>query len=272
MMNSTDGEACFPSSSSFNTTPFDTVSDVSDDETEDLDEDSEYPSDGSTYGSTNDADSDDDGEFDDSETEAGSVDSYDMADVDVDWSDESGFQSHAGDNNSNNKGKRKAAANDQGYGGFSRRKGGEDDANGRRKRQKGGNNSRPNRSFEEEGEDEEKRPLACPYYKHNPQEHVDCVEWSDRSLSRVKAHVLRGHLKPIQCDRCGKYRAGDNGQIRTHLRNSNCEKPARFIPVDERIVQMGDDLKKSSGKARTWKQVYMILFECEEEDVPSPCS
>ena len=34
-------------------------------------------------------------------------------------------------------------------------------------------------------------------------------------------------------------------------------------------MQKGNDLKKSSGKARTWQQVYMILFDCEENDVPS---
>jgi hypothetical protein len=183
MTDSTDGEACFPSINS----PFDQVSEGGT-STEYFESDSEYPSDGSTYGSTN--DSDDEENFDESETEAGSQssddDSYDMADID--WSDTPGVQNHAGDNN---KGKRIAAATNHNYGNggsLGRRKGppgGDDGADGRRKRQRGGNGPRPNRSLEED--DTEKLPLACPYYKHSPGDYTDCMEWSDRSLSRVKS-------------------------------------------------------------------------------------
>lgn len=185
MTDSTDGEACFPS---FNP-PFDQVSEDDDTSTEYLESDSEYPSDGSTYGSTN--DSDDEENFDESETEAGSQssddDSYDMADID--WSGASGVQNHAG---ANNKGKRIAATTNHNYGNggsLGRRKGspgGDDGADGRRKRQRGGNGPRPNRSSEEE-DDTEKLPLACPFYKHSPGDYTDCMEWSDRSLSRVKS-------------------------------------------------------------------------------------
>jgi len=89
--------------------------------------------------------------------------------------------------------------------------------------------------------------------------------------SLCRGHVLRVHLKPLQCPRCAKFRAGDDGQVEKHLRDTNCEKPTTFIPVDESTVQKGKDLKKGSKKTVTWQQVYMVLFNCQQHEVPSPC-
>ncbi|KAI5778728.1 hypothetical protein EDC01DRAFT_332138 [Geopyxis carbonaria] len=137
---------------------------------------------------------------------------------------------------------------------------------GRRKHRQ---RKRPRGSYAASSSDDE-RCFACPYYKYDSDKHQDCRSWFDSSLSRVKAHVLRTHLKPLQCDRCGSYQAGDQGQIRAHLRRGNCEKPEKFYPLDEKIIQKGNDLKKNSGKTRTWPQLFVVLFEVPESAVPSP--
>ncbi len=128
------------------------------------------------------------------------------------------------------------------------------------------------------------KPYACPYSKHDPREHISCTKWSNSSISRVKyvlstpcnrklltqhrGHCLRTHLKPLQCPRCSDFRCGDNGQINKHLKTANCEK-SDFTPIDQTIVRKGKDLAR--GKSRTWEEIYMVLFDCDRESVPSPC-
>lgn len=81
--------------------------------------------------------------------------------------------------------------------------------------------------------------------------------------------MLRSHLKPRQCERCCAFRAGDNGQISAHLRSGNCEK-AVFVPMDPEVERKGNELSRS-GCSKTWEQVCMVLFDCDLDDVPSPC-
>ncbi|KAI5799368.1 hypothetical protein FPQ18DRAFT_317544 [Pyronema domesticum] len=267
---STDGEACFPAQdSSGSIRSFDDCDyDGSDaDVTMETVSDAGYLSNGSTYGSScQSADEySSETETGDLSTEESETSSYEM--IDVDEQDCSNFRSHTG----GNKGKRNAGHLNDGCGGnsdnnFGRKKGGSggDGSDGRRKRARGGNSPLSNAFSDDESE---VKLLACPYFKHDP---TTCTATAYPDLSRVKGHVLRAHLKPLQCDRCGEFRAGDQGQIRKHLRDNNCEKATEFVPVNEAIVKKGEDLKKTSGKAKTWQRVYMILFECSLEEVPSP--
>ncbi|KAA8894214.1 hypothetical protein FN846DRAFT_434570 [Sphaerosporella brunnea] len=220
-------------------------------------------------GNYQDEDEDDEGE---TETCSGSPSSHFSFDI-VSFSDVPGFREHAGGADS---GKRKAAIQgNRAIGGGGNGDGG---AQKRAKNDLSMSRSGPGSNGDEDDGDDgdydddgpgERLLFACPYYKRDPGDHFKCERQTFASVSRVKGHVLRAHLKPLQCARCGTFRAGDEGQIRKHLRTTNCQQPARFIPVDERIIQKGKDLKKGSRKAVTWKQVYVVLFDCAESEVPS---
>lgn len=76
-------------------------------------------------------------------------------------------------------------------------------------------------------------------------------------------------MKPLQCDRCGVYRAGDSGQIKKHLRDGDCERAGEFIPIQREDVLKGKALDRRS---LSWEQIYRILFpKLNESDIPSPC-
>ncbi|KAF8253278.1 hypothetical protein K440DRAFT_657277, partial [Wilcoxina mikolae CBS 423.85] len=133
-----------------------------------------------------------------------------------------------------------------------------------------GNGKRPAKdpeSLEPVTPGKEKR-FACPNYKNDPRIHKDCSGWScPKDLHRVKEHVLRKHLRPCQCPRCG-HRTGEPGQLLSHLEKTDCPKIPR-----ERIERVEPSVirkSKSMKSRKSWKQVYILLFECNKKDVPSP--
>ncbi|KAI5858903.1 hypothetical protein BZA05DRAFT_450836 [Tricharina praecox] len=48
------------------------------------------------------------------------------------------------------------------------------------------------------------RRLACPFYLHAPQLHLNCANKRFAFLSRVREHIST-HTYPFQCDRCHGY-------------------------------------------------------------------
>ncbi|KAH0609127.1 uncharacterized protein H6S33_001355 [Morchella sextelata] len=134
-----------------------------------------------------------------------------------------------------------------------------------RKRRKGPQTNTPDNSTSTSSSSD--RSFACPYYKNDPVKHSSCAEWNKKDIHRVKEHIKRSHLKPIQCPRCSVYRAGDNGQINIHLRDGECQK-AKTVSLVE-----SDVLKKAKALERrnlNWQHIYQILFGCAESDIPSP--
>ncbi|CAI6336622.1 unnamed protein product [Periconia digitata] len=121
--------------------------------------------------------------------------------------------------------------------------------------------------------------FACPYYKRNPGRHqtfTSCRDPGFITVARLKEHLYRRHLLPIQCNRCCSTFANEP-ILREHQRDfRGCE-------VKEHIPLEGfdkDQERKLKSKKRSlvyqseedkWNGVYKILFPDDNEaDMPSP--
>lgn len=86
-----------------------------------------------------------------------------------------------------------------------------------------------------------------------------------------REHVQREHLRAVQCFRCGN-RFGDKGLLWNHQRKVDCHRPESITKVPTEIQKKAKDLLRSSGKAKTWLEVYLILFPLSARTgVPSQC-
>lgn len=121
--------------------------------------------------------------------------------------------------------------------------------------------------------------FACPYYKRNPIRHqtfTSCRDPGFNTVARLKEHLYRRHLLPIQCNRCC-CTFSNEPTLREHQRDPHgCE-------IREQIPLEGfdkDQERKLKSKKRTlvyqseedkWKGVYKILFPDDNEaHMPSP--
>ncbi|KAI5847369.1 hypothetical protein DFP73DRAFT_378339 [Morchella snyderi] len=175
-------------------------------------------------------------------------------------------------NGNNDKGKRKAvdsqaSASKQESTSLGVPSKGLDDALGRKRRRKDGG-SAPTVTTSLNGINDSPQLYACPYYKNNAQAHPHCATWNAPKVHRVKEHCRRAHIKPLQCVRCGHFRAGDQGQISAHLRDMNCVKNYEVIPVGSEDIAKAKALETRS---LLWGAIYVILFPDCEDNIPSPC-
>ncbi|KAL5403563.1 hypothetical protein PMIN04_012802 [Paraphaeosphaeria minitans] len=122
--------------------------------------------------------------------------------------------------------------------------------------------------------------FACPYYKRNPGRHqtfTSCRDPGFITVARLKEHLYRRHLLPIQCNRCCSTFANEP-TLREHQRDP------RGCEIKDQVPLEGfdkDQEQKLKSKKRSlvyqseedkWKGVYRILFPDDNDvDMPSPC-
>ncbi|KAF1994367.1 hypothetical protein P154DRAFT_447722 [Amniculicola lignicola CBS 123094] len=121
--------------------------------------------------------------------------------------------------------------------------------------------------------------FACPFYKRNPRRHLtftSCRDPGFTTVARLKEHLYRRHLLPIQCNRCCATFSTEP-LLREHQRD------ARGCEIREQAPLEGfnkDQERKLKSKRRSpvvqteedkWKRVYHILFPDDPaEAMPSP--
>lgn len=149
------------------------------------------------------------------------------------------------------------------------------------------------------------RLLACPFNKHNPKIYSPCNEGQDLALQfrtcggpgwptvhrlklafllcfhcsgradkRIREHLYRVHLTPIQCKRCWLTMKTEK-ELEEHVR---AQEPClmqpqlvQWVPRDK--VEALKDRKKacqSQNEEERWNYVYGLLFP-EDLSLPSPC-
>ncbi|KAI5796622.1 hypothetical protein EDC01DRAFT_629418 [Geopyxis carbonaria] len=116
----------------------------------------------------------------------------------------------------------------------------------------------------------ERELVGCPFFKYDKAERC-------RGLSFTFAK-MKEHLRISQCPRCG-CRWGDKGQVDRHLRRKNVCKLADRAEILEMAASKEDinkatRLRKTSGEAKSWPTVCLILFpDCDKKNLPSssPC-
>ena len=122
------------------------------------------------------------------------------------------------------------------------------------------------------------RKLACPFFKHNPSEHLTnraCVYPGFPSISRVKEHLYRNHALPIQCPRCCQTFSNEDDCLQHQRAQRGCErKEGASLEGVSKVQEAKLKSKKrstSSDEAR-WKVIYKILFpQVADDQIPSAC-
>lgn len=121
--------------------------------------------------------------------------------------------------------------------------------------------------------------FACPYYKRNPRRHqtfTSCRDPGFTTVARLKEHLYRRHLLPIQCNRCCSIFENES-QLREHQRDPRGCEIQEQVPLEgfDKAQERKLKSKKRSTVCQTeedkWKSVYRILFPDDaDEDMPSP--
>lgn len=115
-------------------------------------------------------------------------------------------------------------------------------------------------------DDTHKRPklLACPYYKHDPTRHMDCLLRNRlTSTSFVRQHLQRAHVLPIHCPCCGdKFRK--EADRNDHVREARCTRKSfayRGLSEDQ-VTQIRTPPRDLDERVR-WNSMWKILFPGE---------
>ncbi|KAB5523075.1 hypothetical protein GE09DRAFT_1194988 [Coniochaeta sp. 2T2.1] len=124
---------------------------------------------------------------------------------------------------------------------------------------------------------EEKRRLACPYFKHDPVKfnRSTCCGPGFTTVHRVKEHVFRRHVPPsYYCDRCrSPFNTG--ADLVEHLRSWTPCEISEAVDEERCTLVQQEQLKarRRHSSALTeedrWRAVYSILFP-EDMPIPSP--
>lgn len=106
--------------------------------------------------------------------------------------------------------------------------------------------------------------LACPFYKHDPTEHMECLLRNRlTSTSFVRQHLQRAHRQPIHCSRCGlQFRK--EVERDDHLVQVRCELNSFTYPGlnTGQLMQIRKPPRDLDEQGR-WNSMWEILFPGE---------
>ncbi|KAH7306092.1 hypothetical protein BKA65DRAFT_198481 [Rhexocercosporidium sp. MPI-PUGE-AT-0058] len=123
---------------------------------------------------------------------------------------------------------------------------------------------------------------GCPFRKHNPRKYnmhhyQSCALGSFGSIARVKEHLYRRHMAPIQCVRCWLF-FKDQENLNIHISATNiCERrdgeaAEGITPSTEKRLRSRKKLSGGQTDNDRWRDIYRMLFPgVTDEDIPSPC-
>ncbi|KAK0643744.1 hypothetical protein B0T16DRAFT_188372 [Cercophora newfieldiana] len=118
--------------------------------------------------------------------------------------------------------------------------------------------------------------FACPFAKHNPRLHRDCLKFRFSNVSYLRQHLWRKHLC-IQCPKCGLKFPDSNPEKNRdeHVAERGCtaqEFPPNtgMITEDQKaeIDRHGEASIRGTPAEKQWYKIWEILFENQ----PHPAS
>ncbi|PSN65855.1 hypothetical protein BS50DRAFT_621649 [Corynespora cassiicola Philippines] len=143
---------------------------------------------------------------------------------------------------------------------------------------------RPNKRHKKDEEldkmlSENKRKLACPYFKYNRRKYRDrrsCPGPGWDSIHRLKEHLYRRHALPPQCQRCWRtYK--DEPALTEHLRSVDACAIREQQPEEGLDKKQIEQLKSRQSMFRAdddeekWRIIYLILFpDTPPTQLPTP--
>lgn len=103
--------------------------------------------------------------------------------------------------------------------------------------------------------------LACPYVKHDPEEHVRCNFRELKSISILKQHLGREHkLGRIYCTTCLEHFNKDS-ELQAHVRENTCEHKTEDEHHSK--YQQIKKRQREQGHEAVWYSIYEIIFPGE---------
>jgi hypothetical protein len=127
-------------------------------------------------------------------------------------------------------------------------------------------------------EDADRRPndsikrFACPYFRKDPERHLECINLKMVRISDVKQHLKRRHTAPYPCPRCSQGFLSLNLQDE-HILQQNCS-PGSGANWDSVSLASQRSLQarfaKSLSPEAQWYGVWKILFGAPRGTMPKP--
>lgn len=122
---------------------------------------------------------------------------------------------------------------------------------------------------------EDKRLLACPFWKKDPVRHRNCFRGVKR-IRDVKQHLRRSHIQPVFCRRCGTEFGDEEAALSEHLRAAElCEiryfqDPDGITTLHQKALKRHSD--RSADEAAQWYVIWDYLFPSGHDVEPPPPS
>ncbi|KAH9238561.1 hypothetical protein K456DRAFT_48777 [Colletotrichum gloeosporioides 23] len=108
--------------------------------------------------------------------------------------------------------------------------------------------------------------LACPFYKHDPSRHIDCLKYFElKTVSDLRRHLRKCHWKPTHCSMCNLH-FDSSDERDAHIKLNSCE-PRTHQPLDSVSDDQDEDISNTeqvSSLGKQWFRVWDILF-CDSE-------
>lgn len=113
--------------------------------------------------------------------------------------------------------------------------------------------------------------FACPYFRKDPERHIECINLKMVRISDVKQHLKRRHTAPYPCPKCSEGFISLNMQ-QEHILQQNCSQGsgANWDSVSltsQKALQAR--FRKSLSSEAQWYGIWTILFG-ERRPMPNP--
>ncbi|KAG4269124.1 hypothetical protein FPRO04_12247 [Fusarium proliferatum] len=104
--------------------------------------------------------------------------------------------------------------------------------------------------------------FACPYYRKDPERHIDCINLKMIRISDVKQHLKRRHTSSYSCTRCFEGFSSSKTYEEHVLEQSclitECSNNDGVSPVAQQALKGRADI--SSSPECQWHEICRILF------------
>jgi hypothetical protein len=120
---------------------------------------------------------------------------------------------------------------------------------------------------------EDKRLLACPFWKKDPIGHRDCFR-GVRRIRDVKQHLRRSHQQPVFCARCGTIFGDEQAALTEHVRAAErCQmrefpEPGGINAEHQKALRRYSD--RSADERQQWYVIWDYLFPGGLNGKPPP--
>lgn len=114
----------------------------------------------------------------------------------------------------------------------------------------------------QEASNEDGPTLACPFYKHNPAKHSNCLHFRLKRIKDVKQHLQRKHKQPHYCPICG-LQFGTQASLQVHTRSRSCEDVIYTVPEgvsEDQRAKLGDRVARTQTLSEQWYTIWDIVF------------